>query len=265
MKNKQLLSNEIDILVERYRLTLFKNEHPLSFPCSELLNQVFVNDLLNRLNRMYQSTENFVIASQFIKRYSFMVAVPFLYGLSMFDKEIDIDLQRTSLQSYDEGGAWLPKLNLTTFEVTTPDGKGRKEWRLDAFERLFKEHLSPIIKMLAQQGKVSRQILWENTAVYIFWIYESMMEQEPSNPLILEDFTALLEAEGALFGDYTYNPIGKFYMEKRYVAHKEKKMRVRKTCCFYNRLSGVQSSCTTCPLACNVVQKKGEEILWMKS
>jgi ferric iron reductase protein FhuF len=265
MKNKQLVSNEIDILVQKYRLTLSKNEHPLSFNSSELLNPFFVNNLLKHLKGMYQVTERFVSASQFIKRYSYLVAVPYLYGVSMFDKGIDIDIQRTSLQSFEDGGAWLPKLNLSTLDVTTPDGISRKEWRRAAFEGLFKDHLSPIINMLALQGKVSRQILWENTAIYIFWIYESMMEQDPSNQQILEDFTALLEAEGALFGDYTHNPLSKFYTEKRYVAHKEKFMRVRKTCCFYDRLTGVQSSCTTCPKRCNVGQKRGNEMLWIKS
>jgi ferric iron reductase protein FhuF len=260
MKKNQLQSNQIDFLVQHYRITMEKNNHPLSFQCSKLLDQEFVANLINGLKDIYQVTGSFVIASQFMKRYGFMVTVPYLYSLSVWNKELDIDPKKVTFQSFEQDGNWIPKLYLKSFMTTSPEDYSRVQWRQNAIEKLFKYHLGPVIKIFARQGKVTRQMLWENTAIYIFWLYESLMEQFPENRQIKEDFTYLLEEDGSLFGNYTYNPISKFYTKKRYIPQKDANIRVRKTCCLYNRLPGVEDSCTTCPQTCKIVQKRGDEV-----
>jgi ferric iron reductase protein FhuF len=265
MTNLQLLSKEIDYLVQHYRITTEQQENPLSFPCAELLNKEFVADLINRLKGKYQVNDPFVITSQFMKRYAFMVTVPYFYTLSIWEKRLEISPEKVSFQSFEENGVWVPKLCLSSLETTTPEDVSRDLWRREAYEELFKDHLSPVIKVFADQGKVSHHILWENTATYIFWIYERMMEQFPENCQIQEDFHYLLEADANLFGDYTYNPISKFHIEKRYVPQQDATIRVRQTCCFYNRLPGVADSCTSCPLTCKIVQKRGDEVYGRKA
>ncbi|WP_456277758.1 siderophore-iron reductase FhuF [Bacillus sp. AK128] len=255
MVSKQLLSNELDIL-KNYRLTLdHPEEQTYSFTCNGLLDQDVIDDFFNRLKSMYQVSEPFVVASQFMKRYGYMITVPFLYSLSMFHKKLDISLQTSVFQSYETDGVWLPKLQIGTLEVHAVEDQ-REGWRTAAFESLFRDHLAPVIDQISSQAKVSKHILWENAAVYIFWIYESMMEQEPNNELLKEDFQALLDAEGSMFGNLSKNPISKFYTEKRYISHMDKEIRVRKTCCMFNRLPNSEGACTTCPLTCNVMMKE---------
>ncbi|MFZ3590048.1 siderophore-iron reductase FhuF [Bacillus sp. DJP31] len=260
MTKQTLQTDELEFLVQHYRLSVENVEDPLSFPCKNLRNADFVDDLLVRLNQIYKISEPYVIASQFMKRYSYMLTVPYLYAMSVWDKQIDFAPDKVSFQSFEQDGVWLPKLHLSSIEVTTPYGGSRTEWRECSLKKLFKEHLSPIIEILARQGRVSRQILWENTATYIFWIYESMVVKYPNNRVILDDFNAILNADGVLFGNYSFNPIRKFYTEKRVVPVMDTELRVRKTCCFYNRLPGVQVSCTTCPKTCTIGQKRGEVV-----
>jgi siderophore-iron reductase FhuF len=258
MIENQLLPKELDFLVENYRLTTEKNDHPLSFPCENLLNDEFVIELIHRLKETYQVTEPYIIASQFMKRYGYMVCVPFLYALSTWNKALVISPEKLSFQSYEQNGNWLPKLCLSSLSTESPDETNRNEWRKVSFEKLFKDHLNPVIEKLAKHGKVSRHILWENVAVYIFWIYERIIEQFPERSQIEEDFTYLLTAEGYVFGNFSYNPIGRFYTKN--VHERESSIRIRNTCCFYNRLPGVVDSCTTCPQNCKIEQKRGEEV-----
>ncbi|MBM7661484.1 siderophore-iron reductase FhuF [Bacillus mesophilus] len=254
MVSKQLQSNELELL-RNYRLTVKDVPEGFSFPCSKLLDEKFVGEFLIELQEMYQIDEPYVAASQFMKRYGYNIMVPFLYSMSMFDKRLDFSLTSSVFQSYEDNGTWLPKLQLGNLDVTTVEDH-RDSWRTASFKSIFRDHLSPVIEVLSVNAKVSRHNLWENAAVYIFWIYESMMEKEPNHPNLKEDFQALLEAEGTVFGSYSKNPIRKFYTEKKYISHKDSMLRVRKTCCFYNRLPDSEDGCSTCPQTCNVKIKE---------
>ncbi|WP_246946135.1 siderophore-iron reductase FhuF [Bacillus pinisoli] len=251
MRSKQLQSNEWEVLTN-YRLTTEDSEHAYCFSCTKLLNEAFVSEFIEKLKEMYGVNETFVAASQFIKRYAYMVTVPYLYSMSMFHKRIDIGLEGTIFQSYEENKVWLPKLQIQSQDALLPT-HDRASWRAAGFESLFKDHLAPVISMVAKQGKISKHILWENAAVYVFWIYESMMKEQPKNEIISDDFNALLAADCSVFGDYSKNPIHKYYTEKKYYDHVDTEIRLRKTCCLYNRLPGSQGSCSTCPQACQLV------------
>lgn len=255
MAKNQLQLNELERLVQSFRITLNHSNDSLTFPSRNLLNNEFVSELIEKLQDVYKVTEPYVIASQFMKRYSFMIVVPYLFSLSMWNKQLEIDLDKVTFQSMMENEHWLPRLQIQTLDVTMPSESSREEWRRAALEKLFKDHLDGIIKVLAPVGKISRQVLWENTAVYIFWIYEIMAKENKSEQ-IKNDFEYLLKADGSLFGDYSYNPIAKFYTEKS----SEEEVRTRKTCCFYNRLPGVTDSCSTCPVTCRLPDEEGDGI-----
>ncbi|MFD1737716.1 siderophore-iron reductase FhuF [Bacillus salitolerans] len=260
VRKQQLQCDELQVLVENYRVTTQTFSNGLSFQCNELLNFDRLDAIFQLLAGKYGVSEKYVLASQFMKRYGYMVTVPFFYALSVWNKALPIKIEETGVQTDDLEGVWLPKLYLQSISISTP-GSNRNEWREQAVKDLFEKHLNKVIKMLAKPAKVSRQVLWENTAVYIFWIYEKMMEDYPENRDIVDDFQFLLHADGSLFGEgNTYNPIGKFYTEKRYIPQKNQSLRVRKTCCFYNRLPKVTDSCTTCPETCNVNWTGGDEI-----
>ncbi|KAA0545303.1 siderophore-iron reductase FhuF [Bacillus sp. BGMRC 2118] len=253
MANNQLQPHELERLVHSFRMTIQPHEDPLSFPSKSLISHEFVAGLIQQLKEVYNVTETYVIASQFMKRYAYMVVVPFFFSLSMWNKQLNMDIDQVSFQSFKEDGVWLPKLQMQTMEVITPEPDGRGEWLNAAFEKLFKYHLDPVIRVLAPEGKVSRQVLWENTAIYIFWIYEIMVKETTSNQ-VNQDFDFLLKADGSMFGEYKYNPIAKFYTEKK----STEEVRVRKTCCFYDRLPGVKDRCSSCPVTCKIPEEEGD-------
>ncbi|MBM6618911.1 siderophore-iron reductase FhuF [Bacillus suaedaesalsae] len=255
MAKNQLQPHELERLVQSFRITLEQSNDPLSFPSKNLLSTEFVSELIEQLKGVYNVREHYVIASQFMKRYAFMVVVPYFYSLSMWNKQLDMDIEKVTFQSKMEDGAWLPRLQLQTIDVTMSDPNDRAEWLRTSLKKLFKQHLDQVIKVLAPTGKISRQVLWENTAIYIFWIYEIMFKENTSEQ-VKQDLEFLLNADGSMFGDYTYNPIAKFYSEKK----SNEEVRTRKTCCFYDRLPGVKGRCSTCPVTCKIPDEEGDGI-----
>ena len=85
--------------------------------------------------------------------------------------------------------------------------------------------------------KQSKLILWDNIAIYLFWLYETVLPKnrrtqkyriEPK-----EDFDYLIsEAPETLFGNEHTNPIKRYYHKKVYIEDLQEEVRVRTTCCF---------------------------------
>ena len=107
---------------------------------------------------------------------------------------------------------------------------------------------------ISKSAKISKMILWENVAVYIFWLYEKILSQAEDHEVkerAQEDFSFLIEtAIGKLFGRYHSNPIAGFHTEPVYQEESDTYIRIRKTCCFSYLLKDKGSYCKTCPRTC---------------
>lgn len=232
-------------LLQKYRFTL---ETGQSFNVAKLMDKSFAVDFMRDLAHSIGAPSERAAASIFIKRYAF-VAVLSLFAMTNSNKKLNLSLDNVEMEEAERGKDWLPKISLKVPSVEEWIGKDRDEWRKGVYRDLFAHNFYPIIEHFEKTFKVSKLILWENVAVYLFWLYETELK-EIENPNVQSDFNFLIkEAEGKLFGRYHLNPIRKYYS----VRHSQEDIRMRKTCCFSYQLG--TKRCKTCP--CTHIAKDG--------
>ena len=244
----KLTHNEIEALM-KFRFSAEKSENHLTLTGLELINsdrlQILIDNYLQaKLNTDKQS----VIGSMIVKSYAFLAALV-LHSMSVFDKGLDSSLENISIQTEDSGPFWLPSFYFYNLNVTTPDAGYRDQWRSDVVKLLFTENFSRVITSISKQLKVSKAILWENTATYIFWMYETLLEDaslsDEMKAKIEDDFQFIIhEAVPELFATKSRNPITQFYLPK------QDNIRMRKTCCLFYLTSSSRDRCSTCPIEC---------------
>jgi ferric iron reductase protein FhuF len=245
---KELLDIEAKEL-QQFRLGAIKVDSELSIEVIDLLNEASLETYLNKVKTHLGAPDLKVAGSLFIKRYAFL-PVLYLYALTVWDKKLDISFANLSIESAERDGLWLPEFRFEKLQGGNA-GADRNQWRKDCVESLFKDHIFPVLDVTSQVSKASKLILWENIAIYIFWLYETVLPKEPS--LVKkaeEDFEYIVYgAEGALFGNYHENPLKRYHNNKILNKDSGKEVRPRKTCCFsYMTAAGKQ--CGTCPIVC---------------
>ncbi|HET7522268.1 MAG TPA: IucA/IucC family C-terminal-domain containing protein [Bacillales bacterium] len=233
---------EAKLLKEHFRYDPTGNIHENSTPAAALSNRIELAMMLEKIGKKLNSPSPLVTASQFSKRYSFMVAVPALYAMAVFDKGMNATLGNCRIGPSAAPDVWMPHLQLDDDECLPAPLHDRHSWRDTIFKRLFKENLSIVNRMLTALTSVPETILWENTALYVFWLFEERMKQSdtPQAEQIKEDFHHLVFAdEGEVFGK-SANPLQPFYSRKHLNG-----VRVRQTCCLYYKLPEADF-CSTC-------------------
>ncbi|MCG1021703.1 IucA/IucC family C-terminal-domain containing protein [Sutcliffiella horikoshii] len=247
--------------------TLTKQEFRfLEESCRFVAGEAEVEDTISLHSLIHDGTEAYLLkvqealgtdemdvaASLLMKRLGFL-AVNCLLSMSAFNKTLKVDPSTIWIDSYVENDVWLPKLRYTKVQaVEVTAYNTREEWRVQHFKELFHDLFAPLIQRLSKVAKVSRQTLWENIVLYIYWMYESILPNiELDTPYQEEDFKSLLEADPALFG-MKRNPAATFYKPKTFVEQHQAEMRMRTTCCYYYKTNSEGARCSTCPLNCNV-------------
>lgn len=226
--------------LEKYR---FKASLEQSFNVADLLDESFLKDFLKNLTDAIEAPSEKAAASIFIKRYAFLVVMS-LYAMTALNKKLNVSLDNINMESAVRGKDWLPAFSFIDVTVQDWDGNDRSEWRASVLKDLFAKNIFPLISQLEKTVGISKLILWENIAVYLFWLYESELKDYDQ---VAEDFRyIILEAEGKLFGGYNLNPLQKYFAEKTYLEEWDAEVRVRKTCCFTYQLPAGKR-CKTCP------------------
>ncbi|MEH7109208.1 siderophore-iron reductase FhuF [Bacillus sp. JJ1764] len=239
--DKRLSSKEL-LELKKYRLCDEINQH---FCVAELLNETYLRFFMKRLTNEIGAPSEKVAASIFIKRYAF-IAVISLYAMTVWNKKLDLPLNQIYMETPETGKDWLPNFSMKDLNVQTFDSGNRDDWREGVLTDLFVNNIVPLIRMMEKTFGISSLILWENIAVYLFWLYETeLVDREKDDYQFL-----FLTAKGNLFGCANGNPL------QRYVTVKDKDsgIRMRKTCCFSYQLPAGKR-CRTCP--CTHLAKDG--------
>ncbi|MCM3629629.1 (2Fe-2S)-binding protein [Paenibacillus glycanilyticus] len=247
-----LNQNDIDTLTNDYRMAVEPSgDLELSLPVNDLLDPEKSRIYMERVAPIFRSSLSTASVSMFMKRYGFLAAAPALYAMSLLDKGLDCSAANSHLESLYKGDTWLPKLRLSDMTVSLPEEGKREEWRDLIMKRLFADNISLVLQSLKKLVPVSSAVLWENAAIYIFWLYEKRMGEGAApeqRARMEEDFRYLVqEAPGHLFGE-SRNPLTRFYTEKRRTKAYEDPVRIRKTCCYYYQTTpGEEDFCGGCP------------------
>lgn len=250
--HSQLKQDEFQYLEDHYRLCRQKEatQGELSIEGRLLIDSDHVYQYVRALQQKLNSSSIPATASMFSKRYSYLIVVNSLYAMSGFNKGIKLTLNSVYIQSYFNGATWLPKLVIEKPSETTPLEGMRNEWRDDVIKETF-HHLNSVWGCLSKVSNLSEQTLWENTALYVFWLYENQLVESESEWVkirSMDDFTYLVhKAPGYLFGSYQENPLSRFYREKTYSANHKVCVRMRTTCCLSYQVGSKRQYCSTCP------------------
>ncbi|MED4225369.1 siderophore-iron reductase FhuF [Neobacillus cucumis] len=180
-----------------------------------------------------------------IKRHAF-IAVLSLYVMSKWNKQLNMSLNNIKMEFPEQGQNWLPSLSLEDDRAQTWNGHHRHEWRKQILTSLFAENIDPLIRQLEKSTGITRVILWENIAVYLFWLYETELKDH-KDATVNGDFTYLLfGAEGSIFGTYSLNPLQRYFGDPANMINYNNEVRMRSTCCFSYQLKA-RNRCKTCP------------------
>jgi ferric iron reductase protein FhuF len=229
------------LTLEKYR---FKKQLKTSLNSSDLLNRDFMAEFLTKLMDTIGAPTMKVAASIFMKRYAFLAVIS-LYSMTAWNKKLNVAISNIEMEAARSDEQWLPAFTFKDFSVQSGQVKNRIKWREEVFQELFANHLSLLIRPLREVTNISEAVLWENIAVYLFWLYESELKNHPN---AINDFRFLFtEANGAFFGEFSENPLQKYMGEKRFVDELQEEVRIRKTCCFYYQLKVNGHRCKVCP------------------
>ncbi|GHH97612.1 siderophore-iron reductase FhuF [Neobacillus kokaensis] len=234
---------ELDVL-QKYRLVRIEKN---AFCVADLLDGSFLNKFITELSHSIGAPSDKTAASIFIKRYAF-IAVISLYAMTVWNKEIDISVENIKMESAAKGKEWLPSFSLKDTTVQKWNGSNRSNWRRAVVQNLFSNNLSPIIDILGKTCNISKLILWENIAVYLFWLYKTELRDSKIENAAA-DFNYIMCEASSIFGSFQGNPLIKFIGE-----HEDAIVRTRKTCCFSYQLPAGKR-CKTCP--CMQIGKEG--------
>ncbi|WP_431027193.1 IucA/IucC family C-terminal-domain containing protein [Lysinibacillus sp. LZ02] len=198
-------------------------------PLVHILNK----DILMPVVQQYATslgTESLAIAgSLFIKRYAVLAAAASLdyFGLQKETKD------------WWTTARFEPK----TFKLLIEEDV-QKEWAEDWKERLFAEHLTPLVELVAKECKVPQNILWENIAVRLQAVLRKQGKLY-SNFELEQQFKELTCLEAHWLGR-TGNPL-RMYLQK---GQEWSQMPTRKTCCRYYQVKKEDENpyCGNCPL-----------------
>ncbi|MGW5914510.1 siderophore-iron reductase FhuF [Heyndrickxia sporothermodurans] len=200
--------------------------------------------VIDELTERLQSPQKVITAAQLSKNYSFALIVPVLYAMTVFQKGIDASSSNAHVELSKEG-AYSLHIKEMSFDGFAPSE--RNIWRDNILQKLFKDNLSLFHKSLSTITKIPESILWENVASYIYWLYESRLQQEDAmSPFTSEDFRYIvMDAPGSVFGK-EYNPIKNCF---KFIEKEDKTIvRIRKTCCLTYKLPGSPVFCGDCRL-----------------
>ncbi|MBD1380781.1 (2Fe-2S)-binding protein [Metabacillus arenae] len=230
--------------LEKFRLTTSQTSSSLSIQLDQLYDKQQLIEYLQKAGSRMNTNNNLVSASMLTKRYGFFAALN-LYAITMWDKALNVSTKNISLETVDEDPVWLPGFFFKDLSVDIAlDNRG--SWRDEKLTLLFKENIYPLIMEISKTVKLSRLIMWENIALYIIWMYETLLKRETDQDLIEKiknDFHYIMhEAPGEVFGPYHKNPLSKYFQ-----INDLNEERMRKTCCLYYLTSEKGTRCKTCP------------------
>lgn len=220
-----------------------------SIRVSALREEATCAELLQRLGPIIGAPNPAITASLLAKRLAFLTTGAGLYAMSAFDKGLSLAPDNCLIEYGHDGRLWTSSMPLHDLSpIGYAEGK-RSAWRETLVRTLFAELLAPLWQSLTRVGKISPRILWENTAVRVYSLYERRMaeiESPSARQRCAEDFDWLLNrADPALFG-LDHNPLQRFRRPLTQLNGRE--VRLRRTCCLYYKTTDRFEYCGTCPL-----------------
>lgn len=178
-----------------------------------------------------------VLASQWSKRYSGYLVTRVLYMMSVEQQGISTSLDHCRIKTHLLEDQWMIEIDF--MGGCHRHSGGRESWCHRVLYQLFHENLMPVWRSLQKVCYIPRILLWENTAVYLDWLYHHEIKRRVDfhtwqQCLVDYDYIRK-ELDGSCFGE-AQNPF------QRLFEHPSER---RKTCCFAYSIK--EDYCKNCP------------------
>lgn len=222
---------------------------PRSLGATELQDPRICRSVLERLGPVLGASDVRVTASLWSKRLAFLTTGCCLYALSACDRGLDMSPANSIIEYAHDGKRWAAALPLRSVQCCRWPACDRERARQRIVETLFGQLLAPLWHVLHQSSGVSIRVLWENTAVRIYSLYDRRLADLSSSQAVRrcqDDFDFLLDLSPSVFG-LGYNPLARF--RRPCSSHLDARgIRFRRTCCLYYMATHPAEYCRACPL-----------------
>lgn len=250
---------ELDVLQSRFRLDprswseIQDEVRYWRFPLRDLLKEEPRIQALRQIKDCLGTANLSVASSMLVKRISFAILIP-LALFSLYQKRIVSPTWNVALLTpSDTDSLWIPKIAMDLSEIQEVDSIRRSQERTELFCWIFQKHFSSWIQAIRSSVKISKITLWENVYVYIQWMYQSMLEEIPSQEAkkrVEEDFLALVTDPELPLTLEGRNPFESF--SQAALCRSAEEPLTRQTCCLAYLTSSRPQHCKTCPASCKV-------------
>ena len=245
-------SDQWQVLCDCFSLVDAAHRHvDTSIWLPQLLDPEQCERFLYHLTPIIHSPSLKVTASLLSKRYAYLATAASLYAMTVYDAGLDMSAQNCFLDYTYKARIWHSQMPIQNTQVSHPvDAVHRTQWRDEVIAHLFADNLAVFWQVMIEVTKVRPRILWENTAVRVYSLYEKKMKSTcPSiRNRIIEDYDYLLnQARPELFG-IDHNPLTRYDFQKIKLSDSDNEIRFRKSCCFYYEATDPKEYCSNCPL-----------------
>lgn len=231
---------ELALHQEEMRITDQASEQDL-LSVADLLNVDRCRDFLQEVAQFTQAPSLDVAASLFAKQYAYLLVTTVFWTMSVHDKILPVEIENCQLRCYNPHGQWAPCLQLKNWSGVRPiDSIDRASDRQALLNTLMRDHLAPLWRLFQKETGIPRITLWENTVIYLHWLYQIRMPEQLSPEQLKQaeaDYQAVvLKAPAECFGERT-QPFARLLTNRK----------GRKTCCQFYRTCNDDSYCQDCP------------------
>lgn len=206
-------------------------------------------ELLDTLGPVIGSPSRRITASLLSKRLAFLMTGAGLYALSACDRGLDISADNCRIDPSHDGTRWTSCLPVLRLDAQAWPAAQREHARRRLVGQVFAGLIAPLWAVLHEVSGVPMRMLWENTAVRVYSLYERRMAALSDPSAIARrdaDWRFLVAAPPELFG-WSANPLERFLYTPTRLADGET-VRFRRTCCLYFKATQPPVYCRTCPL-----------------
>lgn len=242
--NPQMFSREEKEILEQLSLQI--GNDVANYPkIEQILDEKKVTAILEGLVDEGHYPNLIVAGSQFMKRYGLMTVAPILFAFTMWNKRVEAGPNQLGYRLESEQDSWTMKLAVRD-EWIGPEN--RSDARSKLANELINQNLAPFVETMVKATKLSATIIWENVAIYLIWLYETLIPSKANDEQkrrAEEDFHYIVHEFQCTSFTCGTNPFLPYYTEK--TERPEGAMRFRKTCCLRDQISADTACCKTCP------------------
>lgn len=203
--------------------------------CADLLRPDVLLRLLDRYAVQHGKADRRAVVSMWTQYYAARLIYPALAANLMLGRELPLSLEQTWLHVAEDGS---PFGFCIAHEGQPVEGCG-----MERFTQLVRQHLAPVVEVVARQGRVAPRLVWSNAGIRFASTATIARRLNLLSEAAGADIDALLQSR--TWPDGWENPL---YEPYRTVQECGEAVERRRVCCLRYLLPAFEGCGISCPL-----------------